>query len=106
MKLKTQRMSGRPVSQENLQQYVQEWQSAYDAIIAEHGSDMLTVHQKVLQLEQDLNSKWQAVESTEVPKSAKAWKKLIEHYGAPVLLAMSAETEGELLLVIMDQPFA
>lgn len=104
MKLRTIRFSGLPVSPENLKQYNEEWKSAYDAILEQHGQDMLTVHQKVEQLEKDLQAKYVQIESNKLPASKKAWVKLLESFDAPIMLARSSEDPNELLLVVMDQP--
>jgi hypothetical protein len=101
-------MSGLPVSEENLTKYNDEFKASYDTIMAEHGPDMLVVHQKLLELDKELQQKWQRIESFSLPKSAKGWRELIEAYKAPIMVAVSAEegSEGTLVLVIMDQPLA
>lgn len=106
MKLRLVRMSGMPVSPENLAAYNAEFKTAYDAILAEHGNDMLTVHQKLKELDEVLQKKWQTIKTSTVPKSAKAWHKLLEAYDAPVMLAKSSENPKELVLVIMDEALA
>lgn len=106
MKLRLVRMSGRPVSPENLAEYEAEFKKEYDKILEQHGQDMLTVHQELLKLDEVLQNKWQRIESNDIPKSKKGWVKLLETYDAPIMLAKSAENVDELLLVIMDEPLA
>lgn len=104
MKLRLVRMSGRPVSMDNLEAYTLEWKSRYDEILEKHGKDMLTVHQEVLKLENELQTKWNLIEREELPKSAKGWRKLIDKYECPLMLAVSMDDTKETVLVIMDQP--
>lgn len=106
MKLRLARMSGRPVSAENLAQYETEFKARYDQILEQHGQDMLTVHQELLKLDEELQGKWQRIEVEALPKSAKAWHELLEKFDAPVMLAKSSENVKELILVIMDEPIA
>lgn len=104
MKLQLVRMSGRPVSMQNLAEYDAEFKAEYDKILEAHSPDMLTVHQKLKELDEVLNNKWKLVEQQEIPKSAKAWKQLLEQYDCPVMIAQSAEEGqvGKLVMVIMD----
>jgi hypothetical protein len=106
MKLRLARMSGRPVSAENLAAYEAEFKERYDKILEAHGNDMLTVHQELLKLDQELQGKWQRIEVEALPKSGKGWHELLEKFDAPVMLAKSSENVGELVLVIMDEPLA
>lgn len=106
MKLRLARMSGKPVSQENLEAYTMEFKEKYDKILEIHGKDMLSVHQEVLKLDQELHSKWQNIEVEQLPKSARAWRDLITKFGSPLMLALSSENPDELVLVIMDEPLA
>lgn len=106
MKLRLARMSGRPVSVENLAQYESEFKIRYDEILAQHGQDMLTVHQELRKLDEELQGKWQRIEVEALPKSGKAWLELLKKFEAPVMLAKSSENVDELVLVIMDEPLA
>lgn len=67
---------------------------------------MLTVHQEVMKLDNELTSKWSQIEMQELPKSAKGWRELITQLEAPLMLALSSENVDELVLVIMDEPIA
>lgn len=102
MRLRTVRYSGAPVAPENLQAYDEAFKAGYDAIVAEHGQDMLTVHTKVQALEADLLAKFDNVERQQLPTTAKAWRALLDVYGAPVMVARSSENPNELVLVIVD----
>jgi hypothetical protein len=106
MKLRLARMSGRPVSAENLASYESEFKERYDTILAQHGQDMMTVHQELLKLDEELQGKWQRIEMEDLPKSRKGWHELLEKFDAPVMLAKSSENVEELVLVIMDEPIA
>lgn len=97
-------MSGLPVSAENLKSYMSEFQARYDQITAEFGQDMLIVHQKLQELDAELQTKYQRVETEGMPKSAKGWHKLLEAFDCPVMVAKSSENPKELVLVIMDEP--
>lgn len=106
MKLRLARMSGKPVSQENLEAYTMEFKQRYDEILEKHGKDMLTVHQEVMKLDEELTGKWRQIEVEQLPKSAKGWRELITKFEAPIMLALSSENVDELVLVIMDEPIA
>lgn len=106
MKLRLARMSGKPVSAENLAQYESEFKQQYDKILEQHGQDMLTVHQELLKLDNELQGKWQRIEMESLPKSAKGWRELIAKFEAPIMLAQSLDKPDELVLVIMDEPIA
>ena len=71
MKLRLVRMSGKPVSMENLEAYTLEFKAKYDKILEQHGNDMLTVHQEVLKLDEELSTKWKRIESEELPNRLK-----------------------------------
>lgn len=105
MKLQIMRMSGQPVSPEHVEQYKAEFQTGYDAIVAEHGQDMLTVHQKLKELDEELMKKWDRILLEKLPTSAKKWAALIKQFDAPIMLALSLEpgSEGKLVLVVMDE---
>jgi hypothetical protein len=103
MRLRTIRFTGLPVAPENLKAYDEEFKTAYDAIVEKHGNDMLTVHQELLKLDEELAKKWASIESSDMPKSAKAWKKMIEKFGAPIMIANSSDNPDELVLVIVDR---
>ena len=106
MKLRLVRMSGKPVSMENLAAYTAEFKEKYDLILEKHGKDMLSVHQEVLKLDEELSNKWRKIEVESLPKSGKGWHELLEKVGAPIMLAKSSENVEELVLVIMDEPIA
>lgn len=106
MKLRTIRYSGLPVAPENLAAYDAEFKAAYDKIQADHAPDMLVVHQKLKELDAELTAKWTSIELSQLPKSKKGWKKFLEQYDAPIMVARSSEDVDEVVLVIMDQPLA
>jgi len=106
MKLRIQRFSGMPVSMENLAAYDTEFKARYDDILAQYSPDMLEVHKRLQELDNELQAKWNQIESEPLPKSTRAWQKLVQKYEAPVMLAQNAENAKELLLIIMDRPLA
>jgi hypothetical protein len=105
MKLRTIRYSGLPVDPTMLEKYDKAWKEAYDAIMAEHGQDMLTVHGELEKLEAKLQSEYGNIELRELPKSTKAWMQFIDSLDCPIMLAKSSENPKELVIVVVDRPF-
>lgn len=101
--MKLIRYSGRPVSLENLKAHEEEFKKRYDEISEMHGPDMLKIHESLIELDKELAQKWEVILEIDVPKSVKAWKKLIDLYEVPVLVAKSKDNPNELLLVLMDE---
>lgn len=104
MKLRITRFSGLPVDPETLKAYEAEFATNYDAIVAEHAQDMLTVHEKLKELDGVLQQKYGNILDEELPKSKRAWLNLLAKFDAPIMLARSSENPNELLFVVMDQP--
>ena len=106
MKLRTVRFSGLPVSKANLEAYDAEFKAAYDQISAEHGQDMLKMHEEILKVESALQAKYTQIEKFQMPTSAKQWKAIIDACEAPIMIARSLDNPNEIVLVIMDRPLA
>lgn len=105
MKLQIMRATGAPITLKNIEAYDLEFKARYDVILSECGSDMPTVQVMVQALQDELQQKYEIIGDEILPKSAKAWHELITKYGAPLMLAQSAENPKEMVMVIMDQPF-
>lgn len=105
MKIKLQRFSGRPVLLENLDKYEAEFKQEFDKIAAEAGTDMLKMHEELAKLDERLKPKYNVVEAIELPTSRKAWKKLMETYECPLMIAKSSEPPFELVVVLVDEKF-
>lgn len=103
-KPKIVRMSGLPVSKANLEAYHADFKAGYDKLEAEAGLDMLKLHEGLKALDVDLTTKYERTDEQELPKSAKAWHKLINDYDCPIMIAKSQDNPKELVVVIMDEP--
>jgi hypothetical protein len=103
MKMKLLRQSGLPVVLEHFVSYQKEFSEAYDIILAEAGTDMPTIQKRCDELEATLKDKYALTLEIMIPKNAKAWKKLLTQYGAPILVAQSMDNNNELVMVLMDE---
>jgi len=83
-----------------LEKFREDFQTGYDAIIAEFSSDMKLVHEKVDKLADDLAKKYKTIIEVDFPKSIKATKQLVEKYGQ-YMVSTHVET-GELIFVVLD----
>lgn len=101
--MKLQRMSGKPVYQDELEAYTNEFRVEYDKAEAVHQKDMVGLNEAIIKFEKELQAKYKLVVDMKLPKSAKAWKELIVQIGAPILVAVSAEEGNEVIAVIMDE---
>ncbi|MEZ0209251.1 MAG: hypothetical protein ACAH17_03700 [Candidatus Paceibacterota bacterium] len=103
MKLRTFRMSGDPVALENREKFQEEFKIVYDKCAERAGLDMLRLNRLVRYCERQLVKKWNAEVLTELPKTAKAWEKVIAQYeDTPLMLARTKDGKG-LVLILMDQ---
>lgn len=103
MKLKTYRISNRPISVEHLEAYEVEFKAYFDKASFEAGPNMKLLSRYLSFGEHCLNKKYKVDVETEIPKSAKGWNKLIESFaGCPIMVAQS-EDRKSLVLVLMDQ---
>lgn len=103
MKVALLRQSLNPVADRALDRMMEDYKSAYDTILDEHGQDMKTVHEMVEEMIEELNVKYKDdIEiMIELPKSAKQWAKLIDTHGV-ISIGTHAET-GKVALIIMDK---
>jgi hypothetical protein len=99
------RLSGKPVSTEQLKAYEDEFRETYDKLLETHGTDMQKMHEELIGLDTELASKYANIGVEELPKSQKKWMGLIDSFDAPIMLAKSMDNPKELVLVIVDVPF-
>jgi len=98
------RYSGLPVAPEHVEAYKVEFQAAYDKLQESCGADMLKMHEELEKLDKELAIKWQRILTTLPPRSEKAWKKMVDHYGCPIMIARSQDNPEQLVFVLMDMP--
>lgn len=101
--MKLMRFSGRPVLLENLEAFEAEFKQEFDKIAANVGADMPAFADQLKVLDESLKLKYRFTEDLGMPKSAKAWSKLMDHYGCPIMFARSAEKSTEIVAVLMDE---
>lgn len=117
MKIRTCRMSGRPVDARDIDRFTAEWQAGYDMLEAKHTIapeageglkfqpvNMLGLQEDLAKLELELKAKYKVDGVAELPKNAKAWNKLIKDLGSPIMVANPIDKPDEIILVIMDTP--
>ena len=63
---------------------------------------MADVTEKAKAYEEELIKKYKIETSVELPKSMKAWKKLLEEHHSGIMVDVHHKT-GELMFVILDQ---
>jgi hypothetical protein len=102
MKIKLYRQSGDPVALENREHYKREFQEMYDKCAEEAGLDMLKLHESVAAAETELVKKWNAEVEVELPKTQRAWDKLISQYEDTPLMLAKAKNGKYLVLILMD----
>jgi hypothetical protein len=116
VKLKIYRQTGQPVDVEMQQQYTESYRTMYDRCEAKadklfqkkSGYLKLLPHMIMLQrylrfAERELVRKFNGNVEIELPKSPRAWRKLIESYGdTPVMIAREQHTGGIILLLMDD----
>ena len=115
MKLMLLRQSGRPSDLEKTKQYDQDWKKYYDLVETKaqkvfekttgkltRTPQMIIVQRMLRYVERQLTLKYGAEDWKEIPKSARAWEKLLSSYeDVPILVARRAD-KG-LVLILMDQ---
>lgn len=117
MKIRTCRMSGRPVNPADGAAFSEEWQAGYDAAEKRHTIapvdgegikfqpvNMLALQEDLAALETALKAKYSIEGEVELPSTTEAWVALIKATGSPLMLANPIDKPDELVLVIMDTP--
>ena len=95
------KQSGNPVDVEAAEAYQKEWKEGFDRLFDVEG-DMAIVTEKAQEYEEELIKKYKIERSVELPKSMKAWKKLLEEHHSGIMVDVHSKT-GELMFVILDQ---
>ena len=95
------KQSGNPVDEGDAKKFLAEWKEGFDKLFAA-GGDMANVTEKAKAYEEELIKKYKIERSVELPKSMKAWKKLLEEHHSGIMVDVHSKT-GELMFVILDQ---
>lgn len=102
--MKIFRYSGLPLTLSDIAAHKSAFQAAYDKAVEECGPDMLKMHERLKEIDDELATNWPTIVDTVIPKSKKAWTMLIDTYEAPIIIAKSKDNPKEIVMVIMDQP--
>lgn len=103
MKVKLFRQSGEPVEPSAQEAYRADWANYYDKAQSRAKLDMLKLQRMLSYGERQLIKKHGSQVELEMPKSAKAWDKLISSYGdTPIMTARTTDGKS-VVLILMDQ---
>jgi hypothetical protein len=97
------KQSGSPIDESEAEKFLNEWRDGFDRLF-EAGGDMPTVTKQAKEFEEKLLKKYKLEKQIDLPKSMKAWKKLIDNHQSGIMVDLHAKT-GELMFVILDQGF-
>ena len=97
------KQSGSPGDEGEAEKFLKEWRDGFDRLF-EAGGDMPTVTKEAQEFEKKLLKKYKLEKQVDLPKSMKAWKKLIDDHKSGIMVDLHAKT-GELMFVILDQGF-
>ena len=95
------KQSGNPVDEDDTKKFLDEWKEGFDNIFDAKG-DMANVTEKAKAYEEELIKKYDMEKSVEMPKSIKAWKRLLEEHHSSIMVDVHHKT-GDLMFVILDQ---
>ena len=95
------KQSGNPVDEGDAKEFLDEWKKGFDRLF-EAGGDMADVTEKAKAYEEELIKKYDMEKSVELPKSLKAWKRLLEEHHSSIMVDVHHKT-GNLMFVILDQ---
>ena len=95
------KQSGSPVDEGEAEKFLKEWRDGFDRLF-EAGGDMSDVTEKAKAYEEELIKKYDMEKSVELPKSLKAWKRLLEEHHSSIMVDIHHKT-GDLMFVILDQ---
>ena len=95
------KQSGNPVDESEAKKFLDEWKEGFDKLFDSKG-DMAIVSEKAKAFEEDLLKKYKVEKQVDLPKSMKAWKKLLEDHKSGIMVDQHAKT-GDLMFVILDQ---
>ena len=94
------RMSGYPIDMEHLIFYQAEWKVAFDEIEKVVGKDMLTMQEKLKELEKELQVKYPNVGKWDYISAESDWIEVMEKHGN-VMVSRKKEN-NDMIYVIMD----
>ena len=97
------KQSGNPVDESEAKKFLDEWKEGFDKLFDAKG-DMAIVSEKAKAFEEELLKKYKVEKQVNLPKSMKAWKKLLEDHQSGIMVDQHAKT-GDLMFVILDQGF-
>jgi|TARA_R100001510_G_C7619086_1_gene180433 polyhydroxyalkanoate synthesis regulator phasin len=95
------KQSGNPVDESEAKKFLDEWKEGFDKLFDAKG-DMAIVSEKAKAFEEELLKKYKVEKQVNLPKSMKAWKKLLDDHQSGIMVDQHAKT-GELMFVILDQ---
>jgi|TARA_R100000149_G_C5788606_1_gene81212 hypothetical protein len=95
------KQSGNPVDEGDAKKFLDEWKEGFDRLF-EAGGDMSDVTEKAKAYEEELIKKYDMEKSVELPKSLKAWKRLLEEHHSSIMVDIHHKT-GDIMFVILDQ---
>ena len=95
------KQSGNPVDESEAKKFLDEWREGFDKLFDSKG-DMAIVSEKAKAFEEELLKKYKVEKQVNLPKSMKAWKKLLEDHKSGIMVDQHAKT-GDLMFVILDQ---
>ena len=95
------KQSGNPVDELEAKKFLDEWKEGFDKLFDAKG-DMAIVSEKAKAFEEELLKKYKVEKQVNLPKSMKAWKKLLDDHQSGIMVDQHAKT-GELMFVILDQ---
>lgn len=95
------KQSGNPVDESEAKKFLDEWKEGFDKLFDAKG-DMAIVSEKAKAFEEELLKKYKVEKQVDLPKSMKAWKKLLDDHQSGIMVDQHAKT-GDLMFVILDQ---
>ena len=95
------KQSGNPVDESEAKKFLDEWKEGFDKLFDSKG-DMAIVSEKAKAFEEELLKKYKVEKQVDLPKSMKAWKKLLDDHQSGIMVDQHAKT-GDLMFVILDQ---
>ena len=95
------KQSGNPVDESEAKKFLDEWKEGFDKLFDAKG-DMAIVSEKAKAFEEELLKKYKVEKQVALPKSMKAWKKLVDDHQSGIMVDQHAKT-GDLMFVILDQ---
>jgi hypothetical protein len=94
------RQSGNPIDEKDAKDFLNEWRKGFDKLFDASG-DMAVVTEKAQAYEEELMKKYKVQQVVDLPKSMKAWKKLLDEHQSGIMVDKHVKT-GELMFVILD----